>query len=131
MRSNSVWRKGRILLGAGRPAYSSRQQTEGMSEPMDLGLKGKKAIVTGGTRGIGHAAASLLAAEGCDVAICARNRGPLDETVAALARTGVKAVGGAVDVAELPALRAWVAEAAEALGGLDIFVAKVSALAAG
>ena len=82
---------------------------------MDLGLKGKKAIVTGGTRGIGYAIASLLAAEGCDVAICARNRGPVDETVAALARAGVKAVGGAVDVADLPALRAWVGEAAGAI----------------
>src|SRR5947199_1965448 len=119
MRSNSVWRKGRILLGAGRPAYSSRQQTEGMSEPMDLGLKGKKAIVTGGTRGIGHAIASLLAVEGCDIAICARNRRPVDETVAALVRAGVKAVGGAIDVADLPALRAWVGEAAGARGGLD------------
>ena len=98
---------------------------------MDLGLKGKKAIVTGGTRGIGRATASLLAAEGCDVAICARHKGPLDETVAALARTGVRAIGGTVDVADLPALRTWVAEAAEALGGLDIFVANVSALAQG
>jgi 3-oxoacyl-[acyl-carrier protein] reductase len=102
-----------------------------MAAAMDLGLKGKKAIVTGGTRGIGHATASLLAAEGCDVAICARHKGPVEETVAALARAGVRAVGGAVDVADLPALRAWVAEAADALGGLDIFVANVSALAQG
>jgi NAD(P)-dependent dehydrogenase (short-subunit alcohol dehydrogenase family) len=102
-----------------------------MAAPMDLGLKGKKAIVTGGTRGIGHAVASLLAAEGCDIAICARSKGPLDETVAALARHGVRATGGAVDVADLPALRGWIADAADALGGLDIFVANVSALAQG
>jgi 3-oxoacyl-[acyl-carrier protein] reductase len=98
---------------------------------MDLGLKGKKAIVTGGTRGIGHAIASTLAAEGCDVAICARHKGPVEETAAALARAGVRALGGTVDVADLPALRAWVEEAADALGGLDIFVANVSALAQG
>jgi len=98
---------------------------------MDLALHGKKAIVTGGTRGIGRAIASLLAAEGCDVAICARHKEAVDETVATLAGTGVKATGGAVDVANLTALRAWVGEAAEALGGLDIFVANVSALAQG
>ena len=98
---------------------------------MDLGLSGKKAIVTGGTRGIGRAIATLLAQEGCDVAICARNRGPVDETVAALTRAGVKATGGTVDVADLAALRGWIGEAAETLGGLDIFVANVSALAQG
>ena len=98
---------------------------------MDLGLKGKKAVVTGGTRGIGRAIASLLAAEGCDVAICARHKNAVEETVATLARAGVRATGGAVDVADLPALRRWVGEAAEALGGLDIFVANVSALAQG
>jgi NAD(P)-dependent dehydrogenase (short-subunit alcohol dehydrogenase family) len=55
----------------------------------------------------------------------------VDETVASLGRAGVKATGGTVDVADLPALRRWVGEAAEALGGLDIFVANVSALAQG
>lgn len=98
---------------------------------MDLGLKGKKAIVTGGTRGIGHAIATLLAAEGCDIAICARHRDAVDRTVAKLETAGVRATGGAVDVADLAALRRWVDEAGEALGGLDIFVANVSALAQG
>jgi len=98
---------------------------------MDLGLKGKKAIVTGGTRGIGRAIAALLAAEGCDVAICARHKEAVDETVAALARAGVRATGGVADVADLPRLRRWIGDAAETLGGLDIFVANVSALAQG
>jgi len=96
---------------------------------VDLKLKGKKAIVTGGTRGIGRAIAELLADEGANVAICARHKEQIDETVAALAKKGVKAWGSPVDVADTAAQRAWVAEAAEALGGLDIFIANVSALA--
>jgi len=96
---------------------------------MDLGLKGKKAVVTGGTRGIGRAIAALLAAEGVDVAICARHREAVDQTVAQLESAGVRAFGGAVDVTDLAALRSWIAEVGETLGGLDIFVANVSALA--
>jgi 3-oxoacyl-[acyl-carrier protein] reductase len=98
---------------------------------MDLGLRGKKAIVTGGTRGIGRAIAELLSDEGCDIAICARNQGPLDDAVAGFTKKGVRAVGGAIDVVDLAALKNWVGEAAAALGGLDIFVANVSALAQG
>ncbi len=98
---------------------------------MDLGLKGKKALVTGGTRGIGRAICDLLADEGCDIALCARNRGPIDEAIAAFEKKGVKATGGALDVTDIPALRAWIADAADKLGGLDIFVANVSALAQG
>ena len=98
---------------------------------MDLGIKGKKALVTGGTRGIGRAIVDLLADEGCDVSLRARSAGPVADTVAALEKKGVKAAGGALDVADLAALKSWVAEAASALGGIDIFVANVSALAQG
>ena len=96
---------------------------------MDLKLRGKKAIVTGGTRGIGRAIAELLAEEGADVAVCARNKEEIAATVQSLGRKGVKAWGSPVDVADTKAQRAWVAEAAGALGGLDIFIANVSALA--
>jgi 3-oxoacyl-[acyl-carrier protein] reductase len=96
---------------------------------MDLGLQGRKAIITGGTRGIGRAIAETLAGEGVDIALCARNEGQIDEAVAALGRHGVKAWGRPVDVADTAALKAFVEEAAAALGGLDIFIANVSALA--
>jgi 3-oxoacyl-[acyl-carrier protein] reductase len=96
---------------------------------LDLGLAGKKAIVTGGSRGIGRAICELLAEEGCDVALCARGEAGVEEAVTALAGKGVRAHGGIVDVADTKALRGWVAAAAGQLGGLDVFVANVSALA--
>ncbi|MBO6633333.1 SDR family oxidoreductase [Parvibaculum sp.] len=98
---------------------------------MDLGLKGKKAIVTGGTRGIGRAIAETLAAEGVDVAICARNQDQVDEAVAALSKLGVKAAGGVADIADGAGLKKWIADTAKAMGGLDILVANASALANG
>jgi 3-oxoacyl-[acyl-carrier protein] reductase len=98
---------------------------------MDLGLAGMKALVTGGTKGIGRAVAEHFAAEGCDVAICARNADEVAQTVAALSQRGVKATGRAVDVADGPALTRWVDDVGVAFGGIDIVVSNVSALAIG
>ena len=96
---------------------------------MDLGLKGLRTIVSGSTKGIGRAIAETLAAEGAHVAICARQATEVDETVTVLRRHGVTAVGRALDVRDAAALQAWVTASAQALGGLDIVIANVSALA--
>jgi 3-oxoacyl-[acyl-carrier protein] reductase len=98
---------------------------------MDLGLKGLRAVVTGGTKGIGRAIAETLAAEGADVAICARNRDDVEATVVALRGKGVRATGDAIDVSHARPLKLFVENAAEAFGGIDIVVANVSALAIG
>lgn len=98
---------------------------------MDLGLKGLNAVVTGGTKGIGRAIVDTLAAEGANVSFCARNGAEVGQAVEALAKTGVKVHGKAVDVADAAGLKAWVDETAAAFGGVDIVVANVSALAIG
>jgi 3-oxoacyl-[acyl-carrier protein] reductase len=96
---------------------------------MDLGLKGLKAVVTGGSKGIGRRAADIFADEGADVAICARNADEVGAAVASLKAKGVAAFGAAVDVADKAALESFIADSAKALDGLDILVANVSALA--
>ena len=67
---------------------------------MDLHLKGKNAVILGGTRGIGRAIADTLADEGANVAICARKQDQIDAAVADLSAKGIKAVGGSVDVTD-------------------------------
>ena len=96
---------------------------------MDLGLRGLKAIVTGGSKGIGRHCALILAEEGADVAVCARDQAEVAATVEVLRAKGVAAFGAPVDVAKKAELEAWVAASAEALGGIDIVIANVSALA--
>jgi 3-oxoacyl-[acyl-carrier protein] reductase len=98
---------------------------------MDLGLRGRRAIVTGGSKGIGRAIAEVLADEGAAVAVCARNASEVDAAVAALTARGAHAAGRAIDVGDGAALKAWVDDVAADFGGLDIVVANVSALAIG
>lgn len=98
---------------------------------MDLQLKGKAAVVTGGTRGIGRAIAETFADEGANVAICARNADQVAETVGALQAKGVKAWGAVVDIADGPVLTAFIKQAGEELGGIDVLVSNASALVQG
>jgi NAD(P)-dependent dehydrogenase (short-subunit alcohol dehydrogenase family) len=98
---------------------------------MDLGLDGRTALVTGGTRGIGRAIAFGLAAEGCDVAICARGADAVAATVRDLAARGVNSSGRALDVTDGAALRQWVTDCGDQWGGLDIVVCNASLMAEG
>src|SRR5579863_1391023 len=90
---------------------------------MDLGLRGARALVTGGSRGIGFAVADALAGEGAAVGIVARDAGGLATAAERLARHGVPVATAAADVTDTAALGAAVRQIARELGGLDHLVA--------
>ncbi len=89
---------------------------------MDLGLRGKVAIVTGGSRGIGRAICLALADEGCDVVLCARGEEKLRETEAELRTKGVRALGVQADVTVAADVDRLVDEAVKAYGRVDVLV---------
>src|SRR3546814_20967403 len=99
---------------------------------MDLGLKGKKVILTGGSRGIGRATAELFAAEGADIAFCSRNAAQVAAAADAMSVHGGKVIGESFDMEAChDSYRAWLTAAAEKLGGCDIFVPLNSTSGAG
>lgn len=95
---------------------------------MDLGLTGRKVLVSGGSRGIGRAIVEGFLAEGAQVGFCARGADGIRQAETAF---GDRAMGSVVDITDPEAVEAWVHEAADRMGGLDILVPNVSALAGG
>lgn len=98
---------------------------------MDLGLRGRNCVVTGGSRGIGRSIALGLAEEGANVAICARNEEALRATESELSAIGVQTYAQPGDVADSVALASFLDAARQGLGSVDVLVHNASALAIG
>jgi 3-oxoacyl-[acyl-carrier protein] reductase len=97
---------------------------------MQISLKGKRAVVTGGSRGIGRSIALAFAGAGAAVSICARGQAALDTTTNEIMVHGVKVHAGICDLADKDAIAAYIAAAAESLGGIDILVNNASGFGA-
>lgn len=95
---------------------------------MDLGLRGKRVIISGGSRGIGLAIVEKFLAEGAAVAFFARDQSGVESALEVLSTKG-RVYGSAVDAANHDAARAWVETAAGKLGGIDIVINNTSASA--
>ncbi|QMW21765.1 SDR family NAD(P)-dependent oxidoreductase [Sandaracinobacteroides saxicola] len=94
---------------------------------MELGLAGKRAVITGATKGLGLRIARLLLAEGCDLAFCARTAAGVEEATADFAASGRRVRGWVCDVRDADAYRGFLEEAVDWLGGVDAFIPNVSA----
>ena len=92
---------------------------------MDLGIKGRVALVTGGSRGLGRQSALALAGEGVNVAICGRTGETLDRTVEEITASGVSAIGIVADISDESALEPLHDQTMKALGPVDILVNNV------
>src|SRR5919108_2209541 len=90
---------------------------------MELGLQGKVALVTGGSKGLGQAIALELAREGAEVAICSRNQAEIEAAGAEIGRAcGRAALALVTDVTKREDIERFVAAAAERCGGIDLLV---------
>jgi 3-oxoacyl-[acyl-carrier protein] reductase len=94
---------------------------------MNISLKGKRAVIAGGSRGIGRSIALTLAAAGANVSICARGAEALKVTAGEIGKHGVQVHWGACDLGDAAAIKRYVEDAAAALGGIDILVNNASA----
>ena len=93
---------------------------------MKIDLTGRRALIAGGSRGIGLAIAQSFAAAGADVAICARQAGPLETAATSLKTLGHRVSARPCDLSRAEDIRTWVEAAAQDLGGIDILVNNAS-----